>query len=96
MKYPEMIDDIWALTPDGRQVLFTTYNRELPLQAHKVWRISVEGGAPQEIRLPMERLDYVGSVSVHPDGRRIAFTSVSSKSEFWMMENFLPPLKAAR
>ena len=27
---------------------------------------------------------------VHPDGRRIAFTSGGDRSEVWVMENFLP------
>jgi hypothetical protein len=34
---------------------------------------------------------------VHPDGRRIAFTADEpTRSEVWVMENFLPALKAAK
>ncbi len=96
--YPERIDDIWALTSDGRQVFFTTYGQESPTpQVHKVWQIAVEGGAPKEIRLPMERLDYVGAVSVHPDGQRIAFgSSGPRKQSVRVMENFLPKAGAVR
>ena len=33
-------------------------------------------------------------LSVHPDGRRIAFTAGTPvRSEVWVMENFLPALK---
>ena len=30
---------------------------------------------------------------VHPDTRRIAFTSGGDRSEVWVMENFLPVAK---
>jgi len=70
-------------TPDGRHLLFNRLGTG--------WRISVEGGAPQ-------RLDFALTAGrLHPDGRRIAFTSGSGRrSEIWVMENFLPPLKAGR
>lgn len=96
VRYPEFIDDILALTPDGRQVLYTTFDRESALWAHKVWRIGIEGGAPQEIQLPMERLGYVDVVSFHPDGRRIAFVSRPNSKEVWAMENFLSALRGAK
>ena len=37
----------------------------------ELWRISVEGGEPQNLELVMEGLESYG-VSVHPDGKRIA------------------------
>jgi Tol biopolymer transport system component len=90
VKYPEGIDDIWAVTPDGRNVLFTTYDIEQARRRHKVWQIAVEGGGPKEIPLRIERLGYAGRVSFHPDGKRIAFIADNSKSAVWVMENFLP------
>jgi Tol biopolymer transport system component len=96
VRYPEIIDDIWALTPDGRQVLYTTYDRESASWVHKAWRIAAEGGTPQQIGLQMEKLDYVGNVNFHPDGRRIAFTSNYNRNEVWALENFLPALGAGR
>jgi Tol biopolymer transport system component len=91
VKFPEVFDNILGLTPDGGQVFFTTYDREATLPVAKVWRIAAEGGEPQQIRLPMEKLGYVGEVSFHPDGRRIAFLSRPyAKSEVWVMDNFLP------
>jgi hypothetical protein len=70
-------------TPDGRHLLFNRFGTG--------WRISVEGGAP-------ERLDFALTAGrIHPEGRRIAFTSGSGRrSEIWVMENFLPPIKASR
>jgi hypothetical protein len=35
-------------------------------------------------------------VSVHPDGRQIAFDAQENRFEVWVMENFLPSLTAAR
>ena len=89
VKYPEIIDDIWAFTPDGQNVLFTTYDREQD-KPHKVWQVAVEGGGTHQVQFPMNQLGYPGAVSFHPDGRQIAFTSSNKKSEVWEMENFLP------
>jgi Tol biopolymer transport system component len=97
VKSPEVIDDILALTRDGQHVLFSTYERgKKEEKPHKVWRIAVDGGGPQEIPLPMEKLGYVGDVSFHPDGRRIAFISRYRKSEVWVMDNFLPSTQARK
>jgi Tol biopolymer transport system component len=70
-------------TPDGRHLLFNRLGTG--------WRISVEGGAP-------ERLDFALTAGrLSPDGRRIAVGSGSGRrSEIWVMENFLPPIKTAR
>jgi len=35
-------------------------------------------------------------LAIHPDGRQIAFTAGEVKEEVWVMENFLPALKAAK
>jgi Tol biopolymer transport system component len=86
VKYPEIIDGIPSFTPDGRYLLFGTYDRESVLQAHKTWRIAVANGSRQELRLP-SGLNYL---SFHPDGRQIAFTTDYNRSEVWMMDNFLP------
>jgi Tol biopolymer transport system component len=99
VRFPEIIDDIWALTPDGSHVFYTTYDRddrESASWVHKAWRVDVEGGTPQPVALAMENFGYVGNVNVHPDGRRIAFTSEYNKSEVWALENFLPALTDAR
>jgi Tol biopolymer transport system component len=88
VKYPERIDDILALTPDGRHVLFTTYDTEQIELGHKVWRIAVDGGDPQEIQIPKD-LGYFSIARFHPDGQRITFAASNSKSTVWAMENFL-------
>ena len=56
------------------------------------WRISAEGGEPQNLGLKMEaRVPY--GLSVHLDGTRIAFTAgTSRRREVWVLKDFLPGL----
>jgi hypothetical protein len=41
-------------------------------------------------------MDSAHSLSFDPTGHHIAFAAGGAKSEIWVMENFLPTLKAAR
>ena len=95
LKGSDEVDSILGFTPDGRQVLFNSFDPGHEERGYKYWRIAVEGGAdPQEIRLNLDRPVYFEQMSFHPDGQRIAFTAVSlhssSKTAVWVMENFLP------
>ena len=74
-------------TADGRYVLFGKRN------PNELWRVPAEGGELQKV-LAMNRLE---DVSVHPDGRRIAFTGgYRIKMEVWALENFLPKSTAGK
>ncbi|MFC1718588.1 hypothetical protein ACFL6S_33340, partial [Candidatus Poribacteria bacterium] len=79
---------VW--TSDGRHLLFFGSPKD---EATGLWRIAVEGGEPQNLGLTMKH-----SLSLHPDGRRIAFTAPGSGhgAEVWAMENFLPTSTASR
>jgi Tol biopolymer transport system component len=91
---PEVIFEL-GWTPDGRHILFGTGTTGQE-QRFALWRISTDGGEPQELGLSMEGLRLYG-LSVHPDGRRIAFTAGTPvREEVWVLENFLPALKAAK
>jgi Tol biopolymer transport system component len=72
-----------AWTPDGRNLILTSSGED----NHEIWRISLEGGRPLKIAIPA---DWQGSLRVHPDGRRVAFTAGNTRSEVWVMEKFLP------
>ncbi len=81
-----------AWTPDGHHLLFgkprqTDSPQE---QTIELWRIPAEGGEPQRLGLAMENLR---DVTVHPDGRRIAFSAGKEGAEVWVLENFLPKPK---
>jgi len=80
---------------DGRYILFSKLRPEqddLKEQGMKsdLWRIPADGGNPQKLDLNMS---VFFSLSIHPDGRHIAFTSPGytiKEPEIWVMENFLP------
>ena len=76
-------------SPDGRYLIFRREGRE---GTSGIWRIPAEGGEHQRLELGMRG---VRDLRVHPDGRRVAFTASprKGKTEVWVMENFLPPLK---
>lgn len=93
LKAPEAFRSI-AWTADGREILFSKFlSYKLEEQRCQLWRIPAKGGEAYKAGLEMDQL---GSLRVHPDGKRIAFTSGSSKGEVWMMENFLPEEKSPK
>jgi Tol biopolymer transport system component len=75
-----------AWTPDGRQIVFGGR----PQEKIEFMSVSSEGGEPRRSPLPMEGIT---DFSIHPDGKRIAFSAGQSKSEVWVIENFLPLVK---
>jgi len=57
-------------------------------QISEIWRIPVQGGTPLKLDLSVPKMDFF---ALHPDNRRFAFSvNEGSKSELWVMENFLP------
>jgi Tol biopolymer transport system component len=86
------INHTWA--PDGRHILFGTMDPS-DMPAWSLWRVPVEGGAPEKMGL--QRRWGIWYVTVRPDGRQLAFAGrggASTYSELWVMENILPELKA--
>jgi Tol biopolymer transport system component len=79
-----------AWSPDGRYILFSAPDTS-DMRVWDLWRISVEGGKPEKAGL--QRSWGMFDLTVHPDGRKLAFASrggASTDSEFWVLENFLP------
>jgi Tol biopolymer transport system component len=70
-------------TPDGKYLLIP---RKLN-QGSVMWRISPNGGEPEE--LWQSDKEYA-SLSIHPDGQQIVFSTFEQIIEIWTMENFLP------
>jgi len=90
-----------AWTPEATAVLFVQgrlTGGQAPSSQGELWRISPAGGEPQRLGLLVDAPLVMGrSLRVHPDGQRVAFTSMRfSPPQLWVMENFLPPLKAGR
>jgi Tol biopolymer transport system component len=85
----------FAWTPDGRYVLFITGTDGI---VH-LWKVSAEGGIPQKLLEEREMLYPIAvfSLSLHPDGQRIAFQrGKSGQVDLWVMENLLPTSTASR
>ncbi len=85
--------DTVAWTRGGGQIVFGTGGRGLNNQKTELWVIAAEGGEPRKLDLTMDAVDQL---RIHPDGQRVAFESGVYTSEVWVMENFLPALRAAK
>jgi dipeptidyl aminopeptidase/acylaminoacyl peptidase len=56
----------------------------------ELWRISMDGGTPVKYPLVVQGM---GDLSIHPDGKQIAFSDWKVDSATYVMENFLPEKK---
>ena len=80
-----------AWSPDGNYLYFIKESsREEPVE---VWRVPIEGGEAEYTGLARERLR---NLQIHPDGRKVSFEAGRVGWEVWVMENFLPELRAAQ
>ena len=82
-----------AWSSDGRYIYFPKTQKS-PI--YDLYRVSVDGGEAQKIDLSMGRFRHF---SAHPDGQRLAFSSlgvIPKDSEVWVMENFLPADRAKK
>ncbi len=73
-------------TPDSKALLYQPSLKSL-------WRVSAEGGERRELCVFDRALS---AVSIHPDGKHVAFNSGSYKHEVWVMEDFLPMASSPR
>ena len=80
---------------DSRYIVFGMVRTTSQARKTQLLAISSGGGEPHALGLAM---DSVRSVSFHPDGQHLAFAASAGKgkSEVWVMENFLPKLKAVK
>lgn len=85
----ELSFPVW--TPDGQFIIFWHRRNQRPDPAKQTWelmRIAAGGGEP--LRLQLDEEDARSHISIHPDGKRIAFSVNSTSQEVWVLENFLP------
>jgi len=74
-------------TRDGRYIIA----RATGTANSEIWRVPARGGTPLKLDLSVPK---ILSFALHPDNRRFAFSVDDvSKSELWVLENFLPPPK---
>jgi Tol biopolymer transport system component len=79
----------WTL--DGKRILFFVDASKGKDKKSELWSVPAEGGDPQSLGLTINV--NPSSVSLHPDGRRLAFSFSQPSAEVWVMENFLPAKK---
>jgi len=73
-------------TRDGRYIIARA--------GSEIWRLPAQGGTPLKLDLSVPKM---AAFALHPDNRRFAFSvDAGTKSELWVMENFLPAPKAAK
>jgi Tol biopolymer transport system component len=79
--------------PDSKHILYTaTQSNGL---GPKKMLMPIEGGEPKQIDFGISIKD-IGNYVPHPDGKRYVIKSVQrSPTEYWILENFLPPAKPA-
>ncbi len=100
-KEPEaIVGDPLSWSSDSGYIVFGKVRATGQERKTEVLAIPSRGGEAHALGLAM---DPVRDVSFHPDGHRLAFGTSAGvmrgdkdKVEIWMMENFLPTLKAAR
>lgn len=76
----------WSL--DGKCILSFMNASKGKDKKSELWSVPFGGGEPQSLGLTFNMNPT--SVSLHPDGRRLAFAFSEPSSEVWVMENFLP------
>jgi beta-lactamase regulating signal transducer with metallopeptidase domain/Tol biopolymer transport system component len=70
-------------TRDGRYIIARARG--------EIWRVPAQGGTPLKLDLSIPQMLSFAALALHPDNRRFAFSvNEGSKSELWVLENFLP------
>jgi Tol biopolymer transport system component len=83
-------------TSDGRYIIAQALDTKTGwyTATSEIWRIPVHGGTPLKLDLSIAGMQ---DFALHPDNRHFAFSvSEGTRTELWVLENFLPPPKGAR
>ena len=78
-----------AWMPDGRGVVVRKMLSDSENASEELWLVPVGDGQPRQLEIDTRNLN-VSPISVHPDGRQIAYLGGEQKKEVWVLENFLP------
>jgi len=76
-------------TRDGRYIIARAQPSGMQTdEISRIWRIPAQGGAPLKLDLSVPNILFF---ALHPDNRHFVYSVTGeTKSELWVMENFLP------
>ena len=76
-----------AWSPDGKELAYATRDR--------IWKVNLATGNSEEVQTGLDAIHM--QMAWSPDGKTIAFSALQGgEPELWLMEDFLPLLKAPR
>ena len=78
---------VW--TADGRGLLVSVAGST----SSEIWFVPLDGGTAHSIGVTMPSIRVTDA---HPDGRRVAFTSVGSTTHVWALRNLFPATRASQ
>ncbi len=85
LKAGEAVSMALSATADGRAVIVV---RALMSGGTELLLVPIAGGEPRKLDRRINLASF--ELSMHPDGKQIAWASGEKKSEVWVLENFLP------
>jgi Tol biopolymer transport system component len=76
-----------AWTPDSRAVIVKANTSGAP----ELWVVPIDGAPGRRLDVDVSRIapPAFGGLTLHNDGRRLAFVSGETGSEIWVLERFL-------
>ena len=85
-------DNALTWTPDQKSLLFIRSTQD---NQNILWTVPAASGPPERAGISMDA--RLKSLSISPDGRRLAFGAIEADAnEVWVLEHFLPPQTARR
>jgi hypothetical protein len=73
-------------TRDGRYIIARAL--DTAAASSEIWQVPAQGGTPLKLDLAVPKMN---DFTLNPDNQRFAFSvDEASKSELWVLENFLP------
>jgi Tol biopolymer transport system component len=86
--FPSGVSTAYFWSPDGKRILSFVDASKGKDKKSELWSVSFEGGEARSLGLTIDMIPT--SVSLHPDGRRLAYAFSRAGTEVWIMENFMP------
>jgi serine/threonine protein kinase/Tol biopolymer transport system component len=87
---PYSFGNVAEWTPDSKRLVVAKINADDAREPPRVWIVPIDGGTEVEIAGFHPKIQ-ANSISIHPDGKRVAFSTGGPRFEIWTLSNFLTP-----